>query len=88
MRILVGPKDFLDGRYRFKAGERYEVPDRKSYFVNNGWATELADDDPEPYIKVELTEMSVAAAPLPAADGVTLGVDSVTHGVNAAMGGA
>lgn len=87
MRILVGPKDFLDGRYRFKAGERYEVPDRKGYFVNNGWATELADDDPEPYVKVELAEMN-ATAPLPPQDGATLDIDSVKHGVSASIGGA
>lgn len=78
MRILVGPKDFLDGRYRFVAGGRYEVPDRKSYFVNNGWATELPDDDPEPYVQVELAEMSIHA-PLPSAAEVTLDVQDVVH---------
>lgn len=78
MRILVGSNDFLDGRYRFLAGQRYEIPERKAYVVNNGWATELPDDDPEPFETVTLEQMS-ASAPKPPVDGVELEVQDVVH---------
>lgn len=82
MRILVGPNDFLDGRYRFLAGERYDIPDRKSYVVANGWATELPDDDIESFTIVTRDEMS-ADAPRAAADGVTLEVQDSIHATDA-----
>ncbi len=77
--LIRAKTDFLDGRYRFTAGECYDVPDRRGgVYVANGWATEGPAEDSPFHIRVTLAELS-ADAPLPAAPDVVLAVQDVGH---------
>ncbi len=78
MRIKANPGGFKEGRFIFEAGKNYEIPDRRSYVVSHGWATELPDDDPEPFETVTLGQMTPHAPLAPAAD-VTLSVQDSVH---------
>lgn len=81
MLIRAMGKGFKDGRYSFEGGRVYDVPERKSYFVQFGWAVEISALDvaaDETVTVVTLEEMSADAPKAPAAE-VTLDVQSVAH---------
>lgn len=79
MRIIATSL-FLDGRYEFADGGKYDVPDRRGgVYLAYGWAREGAADDPDAYTPVSLDQLT-ADAPLPAVDGTTLTVQDVGIG--------
>lgn len=77
--MLIKPlQRFLDGRFAFEPGQVYDIPERKAYVANNGWAEEIADPGGAQIVVVTLEQMS-PEAPRPAGEGVTLEVQDVHH---------
>lgn len=77
---------FMHGHQRFEAGQKYQLPGRTGgYFVHNGWAAALPDDEPD-CIYIDIAELESEARP--SADGVTLEIANVTQTVQSDKAGA